>query len=42
MRQIDAGIILAAVFQKNQRKSNSQGFNPVCFLKAVEKWEMEE
>lgn len=24
------------------RKSNSQGFIPVCFLKAVEKWEMEE
>ena len=26
----------------NQRRSNSQGFNPVCFLKAVEKCEMEE
>lgn len=23
-------------------KSSSQGFKPVCFLKAVEKWEMEE
>jgi hypothetical protein len=23
-------------------RSNSQGFNPVCFLKAVEKCEMDE
>ncbi len=27
---------------KNYFNSNSQGFNPVCFLKAVEKWEIEE
>ena len=24
------------------RNNNSQGFNPVCFLNAVEKWEIEE
>jgi hypothetical protein len=23
-------------------RNNSQGFKPVCFLKAAEKWEMEE
>ena len=26
----------------NHRNKSSQGFNPVCFLNAVEKWEMEE
>lgn len=29
-------------FARNQCNSNSQGFSPVCFLKAVEKCEMEE
>jgi hypothetical protein len=27
---------------RNQRNNNSHGFIPVCFLKAVEKWEIEE
>ncbi|GEM_PF-5521449 len=33
---------IALPFNNTQRNNNSQGLMPVCFLKAVEKCEMEE
>jgi GxxExxY protein len=42
LKLANGGSDTAAHLEHSQRNNNSQGFNPVCFLNAVEKWEMEE
>ena len=34
--------VIVSRMTENYRSNNSQGLSPVCFLNAVEKWEMEE